>query len=289
MGLAIVKTSNPAHRLASPAFPISISSCSLPSTQPPSYSSLTMLHASRSGPDPQADLQTSAAGNVSLARDDGKKHLLLAVSGSVATIKIANIIGGLAYHCNLSIRLVLTASAEHFLGGQAEEQPTLAEVRRLPNVDGIYTDAAEWTRPWIRGAPILHIELRRWAHLLMIVPLSANTMAKMVAGVCDNLLLCVVRAWDHDGSIDGARKKIVVAPAMNTAMWRHPLTAKHIKTLEEDWGGHDGWVEVLRPVSKELACNDVGEGAMVEWQEIVSVAEERLKEARAGEETAQFI
>lgn len=233
-----------------------------------------MLQASRNGPDSQAD--NSAAGNVSLARKDGKKHLLLAVSGSVATIKIANIINGLAYHSNLSIRLILTGSAEHFLSGQSHEQPTLAEVRRLPNVDGIYTDAAEWTRPWTRGAPILHIELRRWADLLMIVPLSANTMAKMVAGICDNLLLSVVRAWDHDGSIDGVKKKIVVAPAMNTAMWRNPLTAKHVKTLEQDWGGDDGWVEVLTPVSKNLACNDVGEGAMVEWQVIVSVAEDKL-------------
>lgn len=233
-----------------------------------------MLQASRNGPDSQAD--NSAAGNVSLARADGKKHLLLAVSGSVATIKIATIISGLAYHSNLSIRLVLTGSAEHFLSGQADEQPTLAEVRRLPNVDGIYTDAAEWTRPWTRGAPILHIELRRWADLLMIVPLSANTMAKMVAGICDNLLLSVVRAWDHDGAIDGRRKKIVVAPAMNTAMWRNPLTAKHVRTLEEDWGGDEGWVEVLRPVSKTLACNDVGEGAMVSWQDIVSVAEDKL-------------
>ncbi|OAA34175.1 Flavoprotein [Metarhizium rileyi] len=233
-----------------------------------------MLQASRNGPDSQAD--NSAAGNVSLARNDGKKHLLLAVSGSVATIKIANIVSGLAYHSNLSIRLILTTSAEHFLSGQSDEQPTVAEVRRLPNVDGIYTDAAEWTRPWSRGAPILHIELRRWADLLMVVPLSANTMAKMVAGICDNLLLSVVRAWDHDGSIDGVGKKIVVVPAMNTAMWRNPLTARHIKTLEEDWGGDEGWVEVLRPVSKRLACNDVGEGAMVGWQEIVSVAEDKL-------------
>ncbi|QUC23407.1 uncharacterized protein UV8b_07648 [Ustilaginoidea virens] len=235
-----------------------------------------MLHVSRTGPDPQADFPPSAAGNVSLARSDGKKHLLLAVSGSVATIKIVSIIGGLAHHDNLSIRLILTASAEHFLAGQADEQPTLAQVRRLPNVDGLYTDAAEWTRPWTRGAPILHIELRRWADLLMIVPLSANTMAKMVAGICDNLLLSVVRAWDHDGSIDGVRKRIVVAVAMNTAMWRNPLTARHIKTLEDDWGGDDGWVQVLRPVSKTLACNDVGEGAMVSWQEIVSEAEKKL-------------
>ncbi|PHH92692.1 hypothetical protein CDD83_5929 [Cordyceps sp. RAO-2017] len=225
---------------------------------------------------------SSAAGNVSLARNDGKRHLLLATSGSVATIKIVQIINGLASHSNLSIRLILTGAAEHFLGGQSAEQPTLAEVRRLPNVDGIYTDAAEWTRPWARGAPILHIEMRRWADVLVISPLSANTMAKMVAGICDNLLLSVVRAWDFDGSVDGVRKKIVVACAMNTAMWRHPVTAAHLRTLEQDWGGDDGWVEVLQPVSKTLACNDVGDGAMVDWQEIVAVIEARLGLVKAA-------
>ena len=237
-----------------------------------------MLHAVRKGSEPQNDggVYTSAAGNVSLARGDGKVHLLLAASGSVATIKIPQIINGLASHSNLSIRLVLTSSAEHFLAGQSPEQPTLAEVRRLPNVDGIYTDAAEWTRPWTRGAPILHVELRRWADVMVVSPLSANTMAKMVAGLCDNLLLSVFRAWDADGSIDGVKKKIVVAPAMNTAMWRNPVTAKHVRTLEEDWGGVDGWVEVLRPISKGLACKDVGDGAMVEWEEIVAVVEAKL-------------
>ncbi|UNI21272.1 hypothetical protein JDV02_007276 [Purpureocillium takamizusanense] len=237
-----------------------------------------MLHAVRKGSDAQTEggAYTSAAGNVSLARDDGKVHLLLAASGSVATIKIPQIINGLASHSNLSIRLVLTSSAEHFLAGQSPEQPTLAEVRRLPNVDGIYTDAAEWTRPWTRGAPILHVELRRWADVMVVSPLSANTMAKMVAGLCDNLLLSVVRAWDADGSIDGVRKKIVVAPAMNTAMWRNPVTAKHVRTLEEDWGGSDGWVEVLRPITKGLACKDVGDGAMVEWEDIVAVVEAKL-------------
>ncbi|KJZ75157.1 hypothetical protein HIM_05351 [Hirsutella minnesotensis 3608] len=219
---------------------------------------------------------SSPAGSVSLARDDGKKHLLLAASGSVATIKIVPIIKGLASHNNLSIRLILTAAAEHFLGDQSHEQPSLAEVRRLPNVDGIYTDASEWARPWSRGAPILHIELRRWADVLVVSPLSANTLAKMVAGICDNLLLSVVRAWDADGRIDGVRKKIVVAPAMNTAMWRHPVTATQLRTLEEDWGGDNGWVEVLRPISKTLACNDVGEGAMVGWEDIVAVAEAKL-------------
>lgn len=62
-------------------------------------------------------------------------------------------------------------------------------------------------------------------------------------------------------------------------MWRHPITTKQIKILEEDWGikeNGEGWVEVLRPVEKTLACGDSGDGAMREWSEIVSVIESRL-------------
>lgn len=218
----------------------------------------------------------SSAEDVSLSRNDGKKHLLLAASGSVATIKIGNIIQGLAEHENLSIRLILTSSAAQFLKGQAEEQPSLAEIAKLPNVDGIYEDDAEWSHPWTRGAPILHIEMRKWADILVIAPLSANTMAAMVAGTSSNLLTSVIRAWDTDGTVDGRKKKIVVATAMNTAMWRHPVTAKHLKILEEEWGGESGWVEVLRPIEKALACGDVGEGAMVSWQTVVEKIEEKL-------------
>lgn len=215
---------------------------------------------------------------VALARTDNKQHLLLAASGSVATIKIFPIIKSLSHHTNLSIRLVLTDSAAHFLSGQSAEQPSLDEIAQLPNVDGIYTDAAEWAQPWTRGASILHIELRKWADVLFVAPLSANTMAKMVAGICDGLLLSTIRAWDVDGAVDGRPgRKIFVAPAMNTAMFRHPLTAKHIKVLEEEWGGENGWVRVLQPMAKALACGDVGNGAMIAWEKIVEHIEEELK------------
>lgn len=218
----------------------------------------------------------SSAEDVSLSRNDGMKHLLLAASGSVATIKLVQIIQGLEKHKNLSIRLVLTSSASHFLKGQSEEQPTLQQIGEMPNVGGIYEDASEWEPAWTRGAPILHIELRKWADLLVVAPLSANTMAKIVTGMCDSLLTSCIRAWDTDGSVDGKKKKIVLATAMNTAMWRNPVTAKNIKVLEEEWGGENGWIEVLRPVEKTLACGDVGEGAMVSWQTIVDVVEDKL-------------
>lgn len=211
---------------------------------------------------------------------DKKKHLLLAVSGSVATIKLPNILRALSRHCDLSVRVVITKAAENFLTGQSTEQPQLTSLRQIKNVDGIYLDEDEWNRPWTRGDDILHIELRRWADILVIAPLSANSMAKMTAGIADSLLLCVVRAWDTTGGIEGSsRKRIVVAPAMNTAMWRHPVTAKQMKVLENEWGldrEGSGWIEVLRPVEKTLACGDAGDGAMREWTEIVSIIEERL-------------
>ncbi|KZF25652.1 phosphopantothenoylcysteine decarboxylase [Xylona heveae TC161] len=213
--------------------------------------------------------------------NDGKRHLLLAASGSVATIKLPNIAQALSRHPNLSIRILVTQSAEKFLIGQSAEQPHLESLQSIPNVDGIYRDEDEWTSPWTRGGGILHIELRRWADMLVIAPLSANTLAKVVVGLADNLLTSVVRAWDTTGLIDPVcgKKRIIVAPAMNTAMWRHPITKQQIRVLEEDWGvdgGQDGWYEVLRPMEKELACGDIGDGAMKDWREIVDIIEQRL-------------
>lgn len=89
------------------------------------------------------------------------------------------------------------------------------------------------------------------------------------------------RAWDTTPQADGTRKRIILAPGMNTQMYRHPVTARHLKVIEEDCGGPDGWIEVLRPISKALACGDVGDGAMVEWGEIVSGIEKRLGLTRA--------
>ncbi|PGH14253.1 hypothetical protein AJ80_05993 [Polytolypa hystricis UAMH7299] len=218
----------------------------------------------------------SPASAVAASLSDGKPHLLLAASGSVATIKLPQIITTLTTaHPSLSIRLILTSSAAHFLAGQSTEQPTLASLASIPGVDGIHLDADEWDPAWRRDAPnILHIELRRWAHLLAITPLSANSLAKITNGMCDNLLTSVVRAWDVER---GAR--IVVAPAMNGAMWTHPVTKRQIGVLEEEWGvgkEGEGWFEVLRPQIKALACGDVAIGGMCEWTDIVRVIEERL-------------
>lgn len=62
-------------------------------------------------------------------------------------------------------------------------------------------DESDW-RDWQKvGDPVLHIELRRWADIFVIAPLSANTLAKMANGMCDNLLTCIVRAWDFKNKL----------------------------------------------------------------------------------------
>lgn len=188
----------------------------------------------------------SALASLTASRLDGKKHLLLAASGSVATIKIPLIVTTLLAHhppSTLSIRILLTASATNFLAGQSAEQPLLSSLRSIPGVDGIYTDEDEWGRGdtvgaeegvWRRGGTILHIELRRWADVLVITPLSANTLAKIVSGLCDNLLTSVVRAWDVDGRVDGQKKRILVAPAMNVSSVQSRDPSRHQLTRAPD-------------------------------------------------------
>ena len=110
----------------------------------------------------------------------------------------------------------------------------------------------------------------------------------MTAGFSDNLLLSVLRAWDTSGMVDeglvgkGRERKprVFVAPAMNTAMWLHPVTGKNMRVLREEWGvgGSEngdggGWITVLEPIEKGLACGDVGAGGMMDWREIVGVVE----------------
>ncbi|CBX92166.1 hypothetical protein LEMA_P048720.1 [Plenodomus lingam JN3] len=236
--------------------------------------------------------------------DDDNIHILLCASGSVATIKIPNIINALAKHKNVRIRLIFTTAARSFLQGQSEEQPSIEDIEAYPNVDAVYFDEDEWREPWKRGNKILHIELRRWADIMVIAPLSANELAKITQGWSDNLLLSVVRAWDTTGLIDPVRdipgvqwpqqegvpkKRILVAPSMNTAMWFQPITQKQVQVLNEEWGlKNGGWFEVLQPMEKELACGDVGGGAMKDWREIVGALEERLGLSSGTEDTPRL-
>ncbi|GIM14859.1 hypothetical protein Vretimale_17744, partial [Volvox reticuliferus] len=127
-------------------------------------------------------------------------------------------------------------------------------------------DEAEWRQWRAVGDPVLHIELRRWADVLVVAPLSANTLAKMANGLADNLLTCVVRAWDFT-------KPLLVAPAMNTAMWASPFTSRHLDTLTQ-LGVN---VVVVPPVSKRLACGDEGTGAMAAPEVIAAQCQKILR------------
>ncbi|XP_016852947.1 phosphopantothenoylcysteine decarboxylase isoform X2 [Anolis carolinensis] len=116
-----------------------------------------------------------------------------------------------------------------------------------------------------RSDPVLHIELRRWADLMLVAPLDANSLAKVANGLCDNLLTCVIRAWDLS-------KPLLFCPAMNTAMWEHPITAQQVEKLKGF-----GYVEIPCIV-KKLICGDEGRGAMAEVSTIVEKVKAVLSE-----------
>lgn len=107
-----------------------------------------------------------------------------------------------------------------------------------------------------KGDPVLHIELRRWADIILVAPASANTIAKAANGICDNLVLCTIRAWDHS-------RPAICCPAMNSYMLDHPSLSLHLTHLKS-FG-----FQILESDVKTLACGDVGKGALASVSEIV--------------------
>ena len=119
------------------------------------------------------------------------------------------------------------------------------------------TDAEEeWINYKSLQDTVLHIDLRNWADICLIAPLSAHTLAKIANGLCDDLLTCCMRAWDFgqrqslNGDNDGRRgKPVILAPAMNTVMWDHPLTRMQLETIQHFFTG----------VEKTVVGDDNGE------------------------------
>ncbi|MQL95600.1 hypothetical protein Taro_028268 [Colocasia esculenta] len=172
----------------------------------------------------------------------GKPHVLLAATGSVAAIKFENLCRCFSEWAE--VRAVASKSALHFV-----------EKSSLPQDVVLYTDDDEWASWKKIGDSVLHIELRKWADLMVIAPLSANTLGKIAGGLCDNLVTCIVRAWDSS-------KPLFVAPAMNTFMWSNPFTERHLNVIAELG------ISLIPPITKRLACGDHGNGAMAEPSDI---------------------
>lgn len=210
-------------------------------------------------------------------------RILLGVTGSVAAVKAPELFDALqaAGH---EVKVAPTKSAQAFFdpGRLATAPGVTGDPLTARGQSTVYLDEDEWPtdRLFSVGEPVLHIELRRWAELLLIAPLDANTLAKLALGLCDNLLTCVYRAWD-------LRRPVVLAPAMNTHMWEHPATLRHLCRLMADFGGPEPFphvdadsltgainsacerLRIVGPVSKRLACGDEGMGGMASVPDIV--------------------
>jgi len=194
--------------------------------------------------------------------------IILGVTGSVAAIRTPWLSQALI-DAGHEVRVVATDAAVYFF-----DPAELASGILIRDDD-------EWPgNAYQRDDPVKHIDLRRWADLLVIAPLDANTLAKLAMGLSDNCLTCVWRAWDPS-------RPVLLAPAMNTMMWQHPLTRRHLRQLAIDAAGSEPptlgedelveWINahakklrIVGPISKRLACGDIGPGAMAEVEQIVA-------------------
>ncbi len=216
-------------------------------------------------------------------------NVLLGVTGSVAAIKTPELFRALTEDGH-AVKVVSTQAALYFFDPLEISPIKRDKLYRNPKV--VVLDEDEWPgrdigRRYERQDQVVHIELRRWAELLLIAPLDANTLAKLAAGLADNCLTCVWRAWDR-------QRPVVLAPAMNTLMWEHPLTARHFRQLAADSKSIEApqsasleglltsinqrcsQLQIVPPQSKRLACDDIGMGAMAEIAHIVTVVKDTL-------------
>jgi len=189
-----------------------------------------------------------------------RPRIALVATGSVATVKVPALAVLLSEMAEVAV--VLTPPGSHMVGhvaGSYDAEAFMA-FQQLQDSGRVHMlrDADEWDGyKDVSNDAVVHIELRRWADLVVIAPCSSNTLAKLALGLCDNLATCLLRAWNPD-------KPVVIAPAMNTVMWEHPTNSQHLATLES-WGYH-----IVRPASKRLACGDVGCGALAPLEEVMA-------------------
>lgn len=186
---------------------------------------------------------THQNGQPSEARSERRKRIILAVTGGIAAYKTPEIVRRLKDY-DVDVRVVLTAGAKAFI-----TPLTMQAVSGLPVHDDLLDPAAE--------AGMGHIELAKWADLIVIAPATASVMANLAYGHADDLLgtLCLATA-----------APIAIAPAMNQQMWAAVPTQRNLERLVADgkliWG----------PGTGEQACGDVGAGRMLEPFDIAARA-----------------
>lgn len=181
------------------------------------------------------------------------KRILLIVAGGIAAFKSLQLIRLLRAR-GARVRAVLTKAGTEFV--------TPLSLQALTE-NKVYGDLFSLTDESEMG----HIQLSRDADLLVVVPATANLLAKMRAGIADDLASTVLLATD---------KPVMVAPAMNVRMWLHPATAENIAVLR------DRGVTVVGPSEGDMACGEFGPGRMVEPEEIVTAIERALATGSAN-------
>jgi len=172
--------------------------------------------------------------------------ILLGITGGVAAYKSADLASTLTQK-GYQVETVLTSAAKHFIGAA-----TLGAVTRQPVHGELFTSDSH---------EILHIDLADRSDLIVIAPATADIIAKLAAGLADDLLTTTILA---------AKKSILVVPAMNPNMWNHPATKANLKKIQ-DYG-----YEVMDPEVGRMACEHIGEGRYPKNEVIISKIESLL-------------
>jgi phosphopantothenoylcysteine decarboxylase/phosphopantothenate--cysteine ligase len=169
------------------------------------------------------------------------KKILLGITGSIAAYKSA-MLTRLLVKTGAEVKVVMTPSATDFI-----TPLTLATLSKQPVLSAfVKDDTGQWNN---------HVDLGLWADVFVIAPASANTLAKMASGICDNLLMAVYLS---------ARCPVLVAPAMDLDMWQHPSTQSNLNKLLS-YGNR-----LIEPGHGELASGLTGTGRMAEPETIVA-------------------
>jgi phosphopantothenoylcysteine decarboxylase/phosphopantothenate--cysteine ligase len=183
-----------------------------------------------------------------------RARILLVISGGIAAYKSLELIRRLRDR-GATVRVVMTAAAQQFISPLSA-----ATFSGQPIRDELFSLTDE--------AAIGHIELSRAADLVVVAPASANILARMAAGLADDLATTLLLATD---------KRVLVAPAMNVRMWLHPSTRRNLDRLKDDG------VLFVGPESGPMACGEFGPGRMAEPPAIVEAIEQALTAGPLGE------